>query len=352
MRSRDRVVAIHTGSWGDLYVATAAIKEAFDRHSDLDAYLVGNKFWLQIIQPEVWPTLKGLVVSTNGWSGDLYERQGSRLVEGQKGILLFRFFRTVKASYNLRTESLRFGWGTWLARVPERHGSSYHPFKWLYTENSPWLGSDPLIHERDRMLQVVEGSKKLGELAGKWKSLGLPPLKISSPDNARKWVVAEPQKYWLINPTSSRRGKAWPAKKFRVLAEKLSLVLKEKNISLKILGSLSETEWLQEVAGGDLSIVQTPTIADLMDVVANAGMLITNTSSVQFLASGFNTPTITLMGRARPEIWGPLGSKQQVIRGVIDKSLDRDIYVQEEKAYASISVDAVLEKCLEFLASS
>ncbi len=347
MSKRNRTVIIHTGSWGDLYVATAALKEALDRHENLEGYVVGSKFWLQIIQPEVWPSLKGVLVSDNGFSADLYCFENNKFVLKSEKASLKSFFKTVAVSYNLRTESLRFAWAPWLAGVPERYGSTTAIFKWLYTQNAPWLGWDPVIHERDRMLQVVEGPSRIGVLAKKWRPIGLPKLKNFSKENAKKWVQAD--RYWLINPTSSVRGKAWPAEKFRELNQRLLPVLKEKNIALKIIGAPAESEWLREVAVDTAQIIQTPAIADLMDVVAGSNMLITNTSSIQFLASGFNVPSLTLMGRARPEIWGPLGPKQKIIRGTVDNSFDHDMFLQEKKAYESISVDFVFNKCLEEL---
>ena len=356
MNHRDSVVFIHRGAWGDLYVSTAALAEAAAAHPKARLYVVGSEKWLQILDPATWPTLQGIVTTENGRVGDLHEGSapGGRtpwtLVESQ--ISLRRFYARALATYNIRTESLRFAWAPWLARVPRRHGSAPAPWsRFLYTHRAPWLGKDPILHERDRMLQVVEAPDRIGELARKWRTgTGLPRLK-AHPDRGRaeRLTGAEFGRYWLLNPTSSRREKAWPSEKFRELFAHLARRLAAEGIEVRALGAPTETDWLREILPDGVdparAIVQPPDVQSLVDVLAGARALVTNTSSVQFLSPGVGVRTLTLMGRGDPAIWGPLGSEDIVVRGEINPALEADIFAQEREAYRSISLESVLRAC-------
>ena len=48
------------------------------------------------------------------------------------------------------------------------------------------------------------------------------------------------------------------------------------------------------------------------------------------------------MGRAIPEIWGPLGPKDKIVRGVEPNEI-ADMFIREQRAYESIVVRQVRE---------
>jgi ADP-heptose:LPS heptosyltransferase len=357
---RKNVVFIHWGSWGDLYVGAAALREVVKMFPENDLYIVGPEKWTQIIDQETWPTIKGIFATDNGWRGFSYKpASDGTWIKQTFSIGLVEFCKTVKATFNLRTESLRFAWAPWLARVPMRFGSAPMPWaKLLYTHRAPWLGKDPVIHERDRMLQVIEAPDKIGRFAHEWsQTSGLPAMKKPNRANAENLARARFGKYWLINPTSSRREKAWPSEKFAELFKRLQPILRAKEIELRVMGAPWETDWLHEVISerggnvGEKTTVQPPTIQDALDVLGGAQVLITNTSSVQFLSPGLGVQTITLMGRANPKIWGPLGPRDIVVHGEINRDLDHDIFAQEREAYRSISVERVFRECEKILMS-
>ncbi len=354
---RSGAAFVHHGAWGDLYVATAALAEVAAEFSSTGVTVVGSLKWKDILDPKTWPAVRTIVHSDDGKSGDLY-RVGAlgdwELTE--RDVALTRVFKGLAASFNIRTESLRFGWAPLLARVPRRHGSAPAPWSWLlYTHRAPWLGKDPLIHERDRMLQVVEAPNRIGELARKWSAgSGLPRLRLADPARVQAQTGVASGKYWLINPTSSRREKAWPSSRFRELFARLKPLLEARGLELRLLGAPPETEWLRECLPEGLDparfIVQPRRIFDLMDALSGAGLLITNTSSAQFLCPGLATRTLTLMGRADPLIWGPLGSDAIVVRGDAKPlAPGEDLFESERRAYESIPLERVLAECEKVL---
>ncbi len=182
-----------------------------------------------------------------------------------------------------------------------------------------------------------------------WKKQGLPALKWF-PKNK---LENSSRKNILINPTASIREKAWDSKRFRELA----LKLKDDHTEIKIIGSPKETAWLVEVAQDDFKILQPQNIMELVDIVYNSHLLITNTSSMQFIAAGTATPTLTLMGSASPIRWGCLGEGSLCIKNMecveqlkkFSFSKNKVAKENEKNAYNHIQVSLVLEKVNEVL---
>ncbi|MES2965743.1 MAG: glycosyltransferase family 9 protein [Bdellovibrionota bacterium] len=352
--SRPLTAFIHLGAWGDLYVSTAALRDVCDRHPEVA--VVGSVKWLDLLQPKDWPRVREIWVSEDGRHAERHElRDGRWASTGHHS--LRTLFHKVHTSYNLRTESFRFSWAPLLGGVPERHGSA--PFPWsyvFYTHRAPWLGKDPRIHERDRLLQVVEAPDHLGEYAASWKrGTGLPMLKTPDRANGERIAGTKAGTYWLFNPTSSRRTKAWPADRLSQLLVKLQPHLEAKGLTWRVIGAPNETDWLRETLPAGFNakdyVIQTATISDLSDVLSGAAVLVTNASSMQFLAAGFGVRTLNLIGRTDPVIWGPLGPRDSIVPGRIDPELDSQIFEQERVAYESVPVERVLDACLAILNS-
>lgn len=363
MPHRSGSVIIHRGAWGDLYVSLAALAEVIELNRGEPVYVMGSRRWLEILKPRDWPVVKQIWLSESGQTVDVYgvNDSGDNWALQSKSVSARRLFLQVRASFNLRTESLRYGWAPLIARVPERMGTAPWPWRALfYTDPSQWLGKDPLIHERDRMLQVIEGKTRRGQLVKKWQTNGgLPSLKTLSRQKSESVSQLPFGSYWLVNPTCSRREKAWLPDRFGELISALKQPLAERGLDIVLIGTKSETDWLSEVAAHaqpSTRILQTNTIHDLVDVLYGAKLLITNTSSVQFLAPGVGLQTLTIMGCAQREIWGPLGPRDVVVQSPIHNWLRQqvasravDLFEAERQAYESIELSQVLNECLNLL---
>ncbi|MEQ1875276.1 MAG: glycosyltransferase family 9 protein [Bdellovibrionia bacterium] len=359
-----QVLWIRVGALGDLLISTAALAATFQRFPDSKIWVLGDRFWLELLEPARWPRLNGIIIRKKGARGQLYVPSGAKTWkrEGEEKRLSY-FYRRSQATVNLRIESYRFAWGPGLARVKIRIGSCPWPMKWLYTHWSPWLGKEPMIHERDWYEMVAQAPKRsffpLGTTEAnrnKYATFnerpvrGLPRLKEPNWQTIVKLSEEHPelpparyQNYWLINPTASRKEKAWPAAKFRELCQRLKPRLEALGKSLVIVGAPNETDWLSQVGGNEFQVIQPPSLGELIDVVAGANVLITNTSSVQFIAAGTGTPSVTLMGRSQPIRWGPVGLQDVVVQGKIPSPPLADLFEEERLSYASIEVDEVLQ---------
>lgn len=363
-----RVGWIRTGALGDLLVGLASLKETLELWPEAKVTVIGPRLWLQILEPGAWPQIdRVFVIERKATAGEVFDclpgSDGLAWVMTAEGRTLREEFSRYDAIFNTRVDSPREGFPAFWVRVPERWGTADGLAKWIYTHRGTHFGKDPLIHERDVPLLLMDEASGtlsasgtaihaipgraisgqaisgLGEMIAaspriaKWRKLGLPcPRRLEIGGKA----LAE-RRGILVNPTSSRREKAWPAAKFRELLPRL----RERIEIVRVLGSPSETEWLREVAGHDFEIVQPKGIGDLFEVVSQASALLTNTSSVQFIAAATSTPTVTLMGRARPEIWGPLGPHDRVVRGEEPSGVE-DLFARERLAYESIELEDVL----------
>lgn len=357
-----RVGWIRMGALGDLLVGLASLREVIDQWPNAKVSVIGPKLWLEILEPGFWPQIDRVVVIErknsaaavyqladgieHRASGGLGQRWKS--ASSDKWTLREEMGSGYHAIFNTRVDSPREAFPAVWARVPERWGTASGLARFVYTHRGTHYGKDPLLHERDVPLllqdeitdpsfrskyQVLSTRIANSPRIEKWRQIGLP-----CPRAAPK--VNPGRKMFLVNPTSSRREKAWPSQKFYELLQSLKLLPEFTDVELKVLGAPAETNWLNEVARGEFPIVQPSSIGELFTTVAKAVMLLTNTSSVQFIAAATATPVVTLMGRARPEIWGPLGPMDLVVRGTEPLEIE-SLFEREQKAYESIAVEEV-----------
>lgn len=380
---------------GDLLVATAALKELCEQFPKAQITVAGPKTWMQILWPSLWPqvseifvleknSVKGTLFFANkhlqddldfSFPHDLWKTSDKPATATSNEILIQDYLQDCDLFVNLRVESLRYAWPG--RRAKYRLGTCPWPCKFLYTHWSPWLARDPIIHERDRMLEILEAPltkifplgfsvenkqrlrfKQTGErgqkadkmsaiqkkavtnsLIKKWASRSLPSL-MPPPKDQRKNII-------LINPTASRWEKAWPKEKFRALALDLKKSLPQ--FEIQIIGAPNETDWLKAVAGNDFTIVQPGNFWLLQKELYLSRALITNTSSMQFFANACGLPTATLMGRTFPARWGPLGARDLILCGNLPQSKVQDVFQEDFLAYDSLQVQDVLQKATKWI---
>jgi ADP-heptose:LPS heptosyltransferase len=373
--SPQKVAWIRVGALGDLLVGLASLVETHERFPQAKITVVGPKLWCEILSPQAFPWVEQIaVIERKGTTAQIFkpvqdeatQKQTWRPANSAKQPLR-EVLRTCQAVVNTHLDSYRYGFTAFAARVPVRFGSAPAPMAWLYTHCSPFFGKDPLVHERDAALMILDYADASGlkffrtvernrvnlsewvgrsRLIQKWRKLGLPPGKSPDLEEAQRLTGREPGTYVLVNPTSSRREKAWPAENFRALLLKAKPTLEAAGLEALVVGSPQETDWLREVADREFRVVQPPSIQSLQDLLSGSRGLLTNTSSVQFIAAMTGTPVITLMGRAVPEVWGPLGPHDEIIRNELNLDPALDIFQQEEAAYRALALDQVLPSFL------
>lgn len=371
-RELKRVAWIRTGALGDLLVGLAALAETANAFPEARITVVGPRLWLGVISPQAFPFVERIAaVERRSHQAEVFVAQEEEWVPTGESLPLTKVLSECDGVVNLNIDSYRYGFSALRAGTRVRVGSAPAPMSSiLYTHSSPFFGKDPIVHERDATLMVLEYAtsgltrliqstnrnrrelaRMIGEsrLIGKWRAIGLPSVKIPHPARAVEITGREVGSYLLVNPTSSRRTNTWPTEKFQQFLRNSEEALTALGLEPIVIGAPNETQWLNEIAVDRYKVVQTKSLRDLADVVAGARALLTNTSSMQFLSASMRTPTVTLMGRARPEIWGPIGPRDRIVRGVPPPELAHDIFRQEEEAYRSIPVERVREEVLSLV---
>ena len=353
---------IRNAALGDCLIATAALLETCRRFSKAKGIVVGPKFWTDLLDPQHWPQLNGIFVIETGsaYRGQLWTPEGSCWRLQESNLKLFDVMSWCQAVVNLRIESFRYLWPSLVARVPVRIGTCDWPASWMYTHWAPWLGKDPVVHERDWQLWVVGAVAKsrrwgMGVAQARenfaneptpamieWRRYGgLPKLRGDLALRAEKLRLSE--SFVLVNPTASRREKAWPASRFAALVENL----RRKGLRVLVTGAPHEANWLREISDEDL--VCPESLADVQALISMASVLVTNTSSLQFLAATTGTSVLTLMGRADPKIWGPLGLKDCVVRAPVPMTPGMTIFEHERICYEQIKTETVVASVLQMI---
>ncbi|MGY3805166.1 glycosyltransferase family 9 protein [Pigmentibacter ruber] len=345
-----QIIVYHTGALGDLLVSTAALFEVTNLFPRSKITLIGCSLWKEIILPLNWPNIDQIIVTNKNFNFFDIWKPCEQLLSW-KQVKTQYSLRKILLNYSLsidfRTESLRFAYQTFLAKIPIRIGASKSKLAKIFFTHFTLIKNKSEIHERDRYLRILSSINEnyIEQKILFWEKNGLPSLKWFPKNHLQK---NDKIKNILINPTASIREKAWCSSRFRELA----LKLKENSFNVKIIGSPKETSWLKEVALDDFEIIQPNTIIDLIDVVKQSHLLITNTSSMQFIAAGTSTPTLTLMGSASPQRWGCLGQGSYSIKTEYKDIKIKKIFIRkkdiakqkEVSAYNNITVNLVLEK--------
>ena len=370
-----RIAWIRVGALGDMVVGLASLAEMPRFFPGAKIVLVGPKLWIDVLAPEQFPYIESVaVIERRKTTAQIYKPKGSEWVAEGDLQPLSDILKTCDGAVNTQIDSYRYGFTSLRAGVKVRVGSAPASMAWLYTHASPFFGKDPLIHERDAALLLLEyatpglqrfmrsteqNRKNLSQwvsgsqLIAKWKDFGLPAAKVANVARARELTGRAPKSYVLVNPTASRREKTWPPDLMRECLLRARPRLKDLGLEAIVIGAPNETDWLKEVAGDEFRILQPKSLKDLQDILATSKALLTNGSSMQFMAGTTGTPVLTIFGRGQPIIWGPLGKYARIIRAKFE---NHDVgstfagFEEEVRAYRSISVDEVLTSFLQLAA--
>lgn len=343
-----RFLIFKPGAIGDWLVATAAIRECQSLPGT--KALMGPAFLVNLLSPQLWSFLDELWVPSSDkkiYSKYIKSPCHQYWVASDIKLSPFQILLNYSGIINLRYESIRMSTLAFLAGIKIRVGSTHSWASWQFTHSVKWLGYSAPMHERDRNFQVMGGHPLLNQAIYAWKDQFLPVLREIQSETLIKYKLTT-KNYILINPTASRREKAWDSKNFRMLVDRLkSMTMFE----VKIIGAPNETNWLREVASDPGQMIQPQSLADLYDIVGQAQLLITNVSSMQFMAASTQTPTFVIAGAADLVVWGPLGNQAQFIQASRPqgKSFLKLSKIEKEIVmHQKLSVEDVLKALMEF----
>ena len=134
----------------------------------------------------------------------------------------------------------------------------------------------------------------------------------------------------LIHPGSGGVSKMWPIERFFDLAEHLPAP-----VHFIIGPAEHERGFVSKIVSRGLSVVDTPTISEAVEMLAGKALYVGNDSGMSHCAAMCATPTVALFGPSDPVVWRPLGPSVRVLESADGKM-------------TGISVDEVLAAVRSF----
>ena len=206
---------------------------------------------------------------------------------------------------------------SFLARIPRRIGYSRDGRGWLLTDPVPFDAKAKAMHHIDYYLNLV---RKAGFNAPP----DIPWLFIELQERlaARSLMKHLSRPVVGINPGATYgSSKRWHPERFAEVARR---VIEQLGGSVVLLGGPSERAIADEIVSNMDNAIMTgstfldlagnTTLRQLMAVISECDMLVTNDSGPMHIGYAVGTPVTAIFGSTSPEATGPVGSADIVIR--------------------------------------
>lgn len=186
---------------------------------------------------------------------------------------------------SLRTALLAF-----FSKIPLRIGFDIKPISFFYNVKVPFKWS---LHETERNIMLIDSITKD-------KEINFPKLinKNSLNYNFDKPTI-------VINPSSIWETKRWPAYKFAKLIE---IIHKKYLVKPIIIGTQKENKQVEEIekylSNKDIfiNLCGKTSVEELINIIRNADLLITNDSGPMHIAVACNTNVVAIFGPTTKEL--------------------------------------------------
>ncbi len=254
-----------------------------------------------------------------------------------------------KRGYDLAVDCqglLRSALFTFATRAPRRVGYANAREGGAFAYNQKFH-IDMELHSVERMLRLIE-------------SAGIEPIRdmrlYVPPRGAQRWretaagTGLDARRYLVIAPTSRWPGKAWPAERFVALCEHL---LERGCERLVIVGAKAERPQCQPILDlmrrrGEhlVDLVGKTSVGALMAAIADSQGVIANDSAALHIAVGFARPIVALFGPTDPNLVGPYGRQECVVRpSVTQNSVSHKDEAAGQALMQRLSVPEVIARC-------
>jgi len=201
-----------------------------------------------------------------------------------------------------------------MARIPERWGYKRDGRGWLLTRGVTVAEDAPAVHQAEYYLRLVRGLGLKTVPAAVRLSLTAAEKKAgrtildSLGANTKKPVV-------VLNPGAAYGpAKRWPAGNFAALA---TLFQSEYKAQVVIVGSSGEAELAASVASAmrlkPLVLTGRTTLRELLGVLSQSRLFITNDSGPMHMANALAVPVIGLFGPTDPAVTAPFQPPSTVL---------------------------------------
>lgn len=249
----------------------------------------------------------------------------------------------------LLTNSFSSAWLFYKARIPYRVGYSKDMRGWLLSSKIPYPKEKTSEHMISTYLRLIEEKKSPKEL--------LPELYLSEQEKscAKKFLekceIFEDHVLIGINPGAAYGpSKCWLENRFRELSIKL---LENPRVILFFFGDSQSEEKVKRISN-DLgprvfNLSGTTTLRQLMALINECDLFLTNDSGPMHMASALGTRTVALFGSTSPKATGPIRSARVIKKPVSCSPCFKRECPIDFRCMKSISVEEVHQTLLEEL---
>lgn len=214
--------------------------------------------------------------------------------------------------------SIRSALEVWLAKIPRRIGRVGKKGKarrWLINQAFP-KEIEEITHERDQYLAVARwlgapvNIPPAPTTDGQEPSCLLHKKHTSSSASSRKLRIA------IAPGAEYGPAKRWPANRFRAVMDQLSA---QHEIEWFLLGTAAERPIAAEILAGKFeghvhNKMGETSLAELISLLKECDLLLTNDTGTMHLANAFNLPLVALFGSTDPTKTGPQGQHHLVLQ--------------------------------------
>lgn len=233
---------------------------------------------------------------------------------------------------------LRSGLITMATRAPVRVGfSEAREGSRLFYNRKVSGGKD--IHAVDRYMKIA------GELGCDTRKVIFPfPLMKEDLKEVKK-LKNDLKDYAVIVPGARWKTKIWPADHFGRVASNLP-------VPSIVIGSAADRTIAEKVVDASRGMAQSlagqTTLHELIEIMRDARVVISNDSGPMHIAAGFRVPVVALFGPTSPVRTGPYGETNIIITGDAECSPCFKKKCKDLKCMTSITVDMILERMENF----
>lgn len=155
----------------------------------------------------------------------------------------------------------------------------------------------------------------------------------------------------VFHPGVSAFGefKRWPAKHFAGLGDRLAAALGRPIWLTAGPGERPQAEEVRDAMSADATIVEPPSLGDLVNTLAGARVVVAADTGPAHLAAATGVPTVTLYGPKDPSVLAPLGPRTRTVRADVRCSPCSLRSCPDPICMSELSVEQVADEVLDLL---
>ncbi len=214
----------------------------------------------------------------------------------------------------------RLAWLMYRAGIPVRIGTGYRFYSFLFTKRVFEHRKDARFHELEynvRLLKVLDPEFTEEGLQPDFGITVDPGAVAGVQSRLAELGVRPGERLVVLHPGSGGSARDWPLERFALLGGRLA---HDEGVRLVVTGGKGEESVTRNLAdrvgGATVSFSGTLTLPELAALLAQASLVVANSTGPLHLASALGTPVVGIypqLTAMSPRRWGPYGPVKRVL---------------------------------------